>query len=117
MLSLAKAKLQKSRIAFLFPSLAALGAGMLAGIPVVGGLQAAGIVVSQKGRMFHPDSLSVKKGETIIIVNDDSDLLHHAYIESPTFSFDSGDQDPGAARLSSSPSRASSKCCAAFTRR
>lgn len=95
MLSLATAKQRMSRLAFLLPSLAALGAGMLAGVPVVSGLQAAGIVVSQKGRMFHPDSLSVKKGETVIIVNDDSDLLHHAYIESPTFSFDSGDQDPG----------------------
>ncbi|MFC6745421.1 hypothetical protein ACFQFG_11530 [Methylobacterium persicinum] len=34
-------------------------------------------------------------GETVTIVNDDSDLLHHAYVDSPTFSFDSGDQEPG----------------------
>ena len=26
---------------------------------------------------------------------DDADLLHHAYIDSDTFSFDSGDQEPG----------------------
>jgi len=30
------------------------------------------------------------------IVNDDGDLLHHAYVESKQFSFDSGGQEPGA---------------------
>ncbi len=29
------------------------------------------------------------------IVNDDGDLLHHAYVDAPNFSFDSGDQQPG----------------------
>ncbi|MGC1464444.1 MAG: hypothetical protein WA792_01800 [Pseudolabrys sp.] len=29
------------------------------------------------------------------IVNDDGDLLHHAYIDSDKFTFDSGDQEPG----------------------
>jgi plastocyanin len=55
----------------------------------------AGIVVSQKGRAFQPGELSLKRGETVHIVNDDGDLLHHAYIDSETFSFDSGDQEPG----------------------
>ncbi|WP_243903262.1 methylamine utilization protein [Methylobacterium sp. J-070] len=45
--------------------------------------------------MFHPDSLTIGRGETITIVNDDSDLLHHAFVESPSFNFDSGDQEPG----------------------
>ena len=40
-------------------------------------------------------SLAVERGETITIVNDDSDLLHHLYIESDRFNFDSGDQMPG----------------------
>jgi plastocyanin len=31
----------------------------------------------------------------VTIVNDDGDLLHHAYIESDQFNFDSGDQEPG----------------------
>jgi plastocyanin len=52
-------------------------------------------IVSQKGRQFHPDELTIKSGETIEIVNDDGDLRHHAYIKSSTFNFDSGDQEPG----------------------
>jgi plastocyanin len=52
-------------------------------------------IVSQKGRQFHPDELTLKRGDTIEIVNDDGDLRHHAYIKSDTFNFDSGDQEPG----------------------
>lgn len=51
--------------------------------------------ISQKGREFHPGEITIKAGETIQIVNDDADLLHHAYVDSPKFSFDSGDQKPG----------------------
>jgi len=51
--------------------------------------------ISQKGREFHPGELSIKRGETVEIVNDDGDLLHHAYVDSEKFSFDSGDQKPG----------------------
>jgi plastocyanin len=53
------------------------------------------IVVSQKGRMFHPNEISIKRGASILIVNDDADLLHHAYVDSNAFKFDSGDQEPG----------------------
>lgn len=52
-------------------------------------------IVSQRGRAFNPNFLSIKEGDTIRIVNDDGDLLHHAYVESDTFNFDSGDQLPG----------------------
>jgi len=52
-------------------------------------------LVSQKGREFRPGELDVKPGDTVQIVNDDGDLLHHAYVESETFNFDSGDQEPG----------------------
>ncbi len=52
-------------------------------------------VISQRGRAFNPNSLSIKQGDTVRIVNDDGDLLHHAYVESDTFNFDSGDQLPG----------------------
>ena len=51
--------------------------------------------VSQKGRQFRPGVLTITRGDTIDILNDDGDLLHHAYITSPAFSFDSGDQKPG----------------------
>ncbi|CAA2106857.1 Plastocyanin [Methylobacterium bullatum] len=51
--------------------------------------------ISQKGRAFQPSALVIKKGETVQIVNDDGDLLHHAYVDSPNFRYDSGDQEPG----------------------
>ncbi|NEU14120.1 hypothetical protein G3T14_18580 [Methylobacterium sp. BTF04] len=51
--------------------------------------------VSQKGRAFQPGSLVIRRGETVEIVNDDGDLLHHAYVDAPGFTFDSGDQEPG----------------------
>jgi plastocyanin len=52
-------------------------------------------VVSQKGRLFRPAEITVKAGEAVLIVNDDADLRHHAYVESTAFKFDSGDQEPG----------------------
>jgi plastocyanin len=51
--------------------------------------------VSQKGRAFQPGELTIRRGEIVEIINDDADLLHHAYIESDRFTFDSGDQEPG----------------------
>jgi plastocyanin len=58
-------------------------------------LEAPSYHVSQRGRTFQPGELSVKQGETVQLVNDDGDLLHHAYVDSEQFSFDSGDQEPG----------------------
>ncbi|HZT27215.1 MAG TPA: plastocyanin/azurin family copper-binding protein [Pseudolabrys sp.] len=52
-------------------------------------------IVSQKGRQFQPSELTLKQGETVLIVNDDADLRHHAYVDSAKFKFDSGDQEPG----------------------
>jgi plastocyanin len=51
--------------------------------------------VSQRGRTFLPGELIIKRGDVVEIVNDDGDLLHHAYVESDRFNFDSGDQEPG----------------------
>ena len=39
--------------------------------------------------------MTIRRGETVQIVNDDADLLHHAYVDSERFTFDSGDQEPG----------------------
>ncbi|HEY4408062.1 MAG TPA: methylamine utilization protein [Xanthobacteraceae bacterium] len=58
-------------------------------------LGAAPYQVSQKGRAFQPGELTIRRGETVQIVNDDADLLHHAFVESERFNFDSGDQEPG----------------------
>ncbi|MEL6060037.1 MULTISPECIES: cupredoxin domain-containing protein [unclassified Methylobacterium] len=77
------------------PAVLALILGAACGLLITEQLQASGIAVSQKGRMFHPDNLTVARGEVVTFVNDDSDLLHHAFVESETFNFDSGDQEPG----------------------
>lgn len=65
---------------------------VLAGLGVA---RAAIFTVSQKDRVFHPGTLSIAAGDTVRIVNDDGELLHHAYVKTPQFSFDSGEQEPG----------------------
>lgn len=74
-------------IAFAAGALSALGAYGVAALP--------DLTISQKGREFHPDAITIKRGDVIKIVNDDGDLLHHAYVDSAKFKFDSGDQKPG----------------------
>ncbi len=54
-----------------------------------------GQIVSQRNRRFNPADVTLKKDQSLVIANDDGDLLHHAYIESEDFNFDSGDQKPG----------------------
>ena len=51
--------------------------------------------VSQKNRMFQPGVLVLERGDLAEILNDDAPLLHHAYVATPEFSFDSGEQLPG----------------------
>lgn len=65
------------------------------GVTISVSLAAPKFVVSQKGREFHPNELTIKRGDTVEIVNDDGDLRHHAYVKSDNFNFDSGDQEPG----------------------
>jgi len=70
---------------------------MAIGVSVVGATVAAAAsssVISQKGRIFSPGDISIGLGETIRVDNDD-DVLHHVYVESPGFNFDSGEQPPG----------------------
>jgi plastocyanin len=51
--------------------------------------------ISQKNREFQPKQMAIKRGEALRFINDDGELLHHAYLTSTTFNFDSGDQKPG----------------------
>lgn len=53
------------------------------------------VTVTQKGRSFEPAIVEIAVGDTVRLVNDDGDLLHHAYLEAPTFQFDIGEQEPG----------------------
>ena len=57
-------------------------------------LAAEQIVISQKGKTFSPGKISIRAGDTVLFDNDDR-VLHHVYIESPEFNFDSGEQPPG----------------------
>lgn len=53
------------------------------------------VTVTQRGRMFTPATIDIAVGDTVRIVNDDGDLLHHAYMDDPAFSFDIGEQPGG----------------------
>jgi plastocyanin len=51
--------------------------------------------VSQQERIFHPNRLEITRGDTVGVLNDDGELLHHAYVATDDFNFDSGEQQPG----------------------
>ncbi len=51
----------------------------------------------QRNRRFEPREFAIQAGDIVRIVNDDGELLHHAYVKSDSFSFDSGEQEPGSA--------------------
>ena len=53
------------------------------------------IVISQKNKQFEPGSVDLDKGQSLVVTNDDAGTVHHAYVESEGFNFDSGDQSPG----------------------
>ena len=70
---------------------AAILGGLITGVA----LGANPYMISQRDREFRPREIIIKRGETLRFVNDDGELLHHAYLSSDTFNFDSGDQQPG----------------------
>jgi len=74
---------------------AAAAAMILLGGAAWAALNPAPVQVTQKGRAFHPGEITVKRGDKVEFINDDGDLLHHAYLSSDKFSFDTGDQEPG----------------------
>jgi plastocyanin len=76
------------------------------GAPVVlAGGSAGDLIVSQKNRQFNPQTITLNQGQALVIVNDDGDLMHHAYVESEAFNFDSGDQKPGSRTSVTFPTR------------
>lgn len=72
-----------------------IAAAMIAGALAGTALGASPYAISQKDREFRPAEISIRRGETLRFINDDGELLHHAYLSSDKFSFDSGDQQPG----------------------
>jgi plastocyanin len=73
------------------PLALAIACGTLAGTALGATLYS----ISQKDQAFNPREIAIRRGETLRFVNDDGELLHHAYLSTDTFSFDSGDQQPG----------------------
>ncbi len=54
------------------------------------------MVVSQRNRAFQPKEIEISAGSTVHFENDDGLLIHHVYLEAAAFSFDTGEQLPGA---------------------
>ena len=52
-------------------------------------------VVSQKSKDFNPKNLQIKRNDVVTFANDETSMDHHAYTDTPEFSFDIGDQSPG----------------------
>ena len=67
-------------------------AGLLA--PVMIASAAVPVLVLQNHRAFSVRELSLKAGGIVRFSNAD-EFLHHIYIHSPSFSFNSGEQPPG----------------------
>ncbi|WP_409187680.1 methylamine utilization protein [Bradyrhizobium sp. RDM4] len=93
-----------------FQITAAIVGGLFAGAA----LGAAPYTISQKDREFRPREIIIKRGETLRFVNDDGELLHHAYLSADSFNFDTGDQQPGSQFEVVFPCLATTPCCAAF---
>lgn len=51
-------------------------------------------VVHQRNKVFEPGRVEIPRGESVQFTNEDP-FIHHLYIESPNFTYDSGDQRPG----------------------
>lgn len=62
---------------------------------VVWSAWAASSEVFQKGRAFQPNAIQIHAGDIVTFTNNDGDLLHHAYLTTPQFSFDTGEQASG----------------------
>jgi plastocyanin len=68
-------------------------------IAIVAGLSAgalaANLTINQKGRMFSSESITIKKGDTVTFVNDDT-VPHNIVSTSKGNEFNLGSQPPGA---------------------
>jgi hypothetical protein len=59
-------------------------------------------VVRQVKTGFMPSAVEVERGGSLAITNDDP-FLHHVFVESPGFRFDSGEQKPGETIIAALP--------------
>ncbi len=66
---------------------------ILSTLPMIA-LSDTAVTVSQSHRQFMPDTLEIPVGTVLHIENDDN-VTHHVYVESPDMKFDSGEQPVG----------------------
>src|SRR3954469_3222090 len=50
--------------------------------------------IVQKSRAFRPAEVSINRGEGLTFTNND-DFIHQIYVQSPGFSFDTDEKNPG----------------------
>ena len=50
--------------------------------------------IVQKNRRFAPGEVTINRGESLTFTNDD-EFIHQIYVETPDFSFDSDEKNPG----------------------
>lgn len=50
--------------------------------------------ILQQNRAFHPGEVSIAKGDTLDFSNQD-DFIHQIFVDTPGFSYDSAEQEPG----------------------
>jgi plastocyanin len=74
--------------------LASLTIVIVAGLSA--GAMAANLTIAQKGRMFSSESVTIKKGEALTFLNDDT-VPHNIVSTSAGNEFNLGSQPPGAA--------------------
>jgi plastocyanin len=72
-----------------------LSAAVLAGCLLAAGPAfAASHTIVQKGRQFRPAEITIARGDSLMVTNDD-DFIHQIYVSAPGFSFDSDEREPG----------------------
>jgi plastocyanin len=76
--------------------MASLQRGVLLGLAVLllAGLAADGNTIVQQHRAFSVDRVVIAQGSKLRFMNED-DFAHEVYVESPTFTFESDEQEPG----------------------
>ena len=85
----------RHRIRLLGETLTPLAAAGLALSLFAAGAMGAGIAhVTQQNRAFSVAAIQIARGDTIDFTNDD-EFTHQIYIESPTMTFESDEQNPG----------------------
>ena len=52
------------------------------------------MTVSQRNRAFAPNQLDIARG-TVVHINNDDNVTHHVFVDSPKMKFDSGEQKIG----------------------